>query len=56
MELKRHSNLFAFNNLIVLIVPYGIETLNKSKYASVVDDVLIVPYGIETCRSDEVER
>ncbi len=47
MELKRSCVPGCFSSLILLIVPYGIETLQawafmNSKF------LLIVPYGIET--------
>ena len=47
MELKRSSTLLAFKAPLLLIVPYGIETVIL-KYQSDTEGLLIVPYGIET--------
>ena len=47
MELKRSAMEQLFERLILLIVPYGIETsLVRFKLAG--NHLLIVPYGIET--------
>ena len=35
------------NSVVLLIVPYGIETLAREK-ANDLNKLLIVPYGIET--------
>ena len=47
MELKPYLSRGGYNIRIVLIVPYGIETL-ISDYLNQLTIVLIVPYGIET--------
>ena len=48
MELKRYE-LYSMNlHMVLLIVPYGIETgfCSSNRYAYI--ELLIVPYGIET--------
>ena len=47
MELKRKKNLYAAFRIILLIVPYGIETEESGKHVEKAE-LLIVPYGIET--------
>ena len=48
MELKRYNKLQSDNQCILLIVPYGIETLWKREQSFSRTTLLIVPYGIET--------
>ena len=48
MELKRGpSTVSTINCFILLIVPYGIETLSTKEFF-ISEELLIVPYGIET--------
>ena len=48
MELKQRTDRDNSEKRIVLIVPYGIETLFPGKLNGIPESVLIVPYGIET--------
>ena len=52
MELKRYRRALLFANCILLIVPYGIETVYGKPRLIRVVLLLIVPYGIETSVSD----
>ena len=36
--------------MVLLIVPYGIETLKAMTYLDLINHLLIVPYGIETLK------
>ena len=47
MELKPSWNNMESTTMLVLIVPYGIETREKAVSTRTIT-VLIVPYGIET--------
>ena len=47
MELKHNKITYKVSCVLVLIVPYGIET-PKDRYGNPDKNVLIVPYGIET--------
>ena len=47
MELKRVSNFTAKAGCLLLIVPYGIETMQGATMQPA-DLLLIIPYGIET--------
>mgnify|MGYP001493501190 CR=1 FL=1 len=47
MELKHGTNFIVWIHEILLIVPYGIETILPELKESTTD-LLIVPYGIET--------
>ena len=47
MELKQPKESNSGTGNEVLIVPYGIETVDKDALAAL-EAVLIVPYGIET--------
>ena len=47
MELKLPNSVNCLNVIILLIVPYGIETMEYAVIAAKFD-LLIVPYGIET--------
>ena len=47
MELKRVSTLYGLGDGILLIVPYGIETMQGATMQPA-DLLLIIPYGIET--------
>ena len=49
MELKPFTFMKALSFLLLLIVPYGIETEKVNEYTLSVNVLLIVPYGIETC-------
>ena len=52
MELKRSIRCWPKRTVCrVLIVPYGIETIDDIDYIVVCVKVLIVPYGIETLES-----
>ena len=48
MELKLHFGIFVQIEIILLIVPYGIETYQNNMKPAMRKDLLIVPYGIET--------
>ena len=48
MELKQYSTVQQRQQILVLIVPYGIETKQYVDLALSSKGVLIVPYGIET--------
>ena len=48
MELKRYKLVSGTLLDRVLIVPYGIETVDASHNLALFFKVLIVPYGIET--------
>ena len=48
MELKQETGARIDGALILLIVPYGIETVSNDTTATHVRTLLIVPYGIET--------
>ena len=48
MELKRQFNRTMTLVLILLIVPYGIETHVQRDISPEFTTLLIVPYGIET--------
>ena len=51
MELKRmRANLHFFKVRYLLIVPYGIETIEDGEVKPNQIKLLIVPYGIETKR------
>ena len=47
MELKPSNGASSPRSFILLIVPYGIETVQELSYRRS-QDLLIVPYGIET--------
>ena len=47
MELKQSNPHFPRGEVLLLIVPYGIETVVQRPETSV-HRLLIVPYGIET--------
>ena len=47
MELKLGDGVVHVLSLVILIVPYGIETYQYG-YCSYAEVILIVPYGIET--------
>ena len=47
MELKPGCIPFSSSQPILLIVPYGIETEDRSLHEGM-EPLLIVPYGIET--------
>ena len=51
MELKLISPIFFVQTYILLIVPYGIETITRYR-ADWSAWLLIVPYGIETLKED----
>ena len=48
MELKHHVRVYLVVQLILLIVPYGIETMSNFLNKETLQILLIVPYGIET--------
>ncbi len=48
MELKLSDTTEGTLKYSLLIVPYGIETVDGQKIHLAVEDLLIVPYGIET--------
>ena len=49
MELKHGTTTFASaSTMLLLIVPYGIETYQVYPELQLVCQLLIVPYGIET--------
>ena len=48
MELKLLYYIFSLRLVLLLIVPYGIETAPSVLYRYDVVYLLIVPYGIET--------
>ena len=47
MELKLGFSRIPCEDCNLLIVPYGIETTDKTRQAAIII-LLIVPYGIET--------
>ena len=51
MELKRLQDVLCGFHIILLIVPYGIETFCNTSQLLLCSWLLIVPYGIETCCS-----
>ena len=48
MELKLPFVVFSFSDGLLLIVPYGIETMKELINQFDLFELLIVPYGIET--------
>ena len=57
MELKHHSGIIRTEKpLYLLIVPYGIETVEHWLNTFQIYILLIVPYGIETKLFTEDER
>ena len=48
MELKLIQVLLYLLAIVLLIVPYGIETWNFASFSECTVILLIVPYGIET--------
>ena len=48
MELKLFEYIQQYGELVLLIVPYGIETFADRKQRPQQNVLLIVPYGIET--------
>ncbi len=48
MELKRNQITYTRRCVMLLIVPYGIETLHRTLQNLRCNELLIVPYGIET--------
>ena len=56
MELKHIRKPTFSYYLVLLIVPYGIETQNHCHCAMFVSLLLIVPYGIETLCTDLIRR
>ena len=52
MELKRISGIYNDDTDVLLIVPYGIETI-FSLASITVPSLLIVPYGIETTTNED---
>ena len=51
MELKRMRTSYRLKLQVLLIVPYGIETIDFHQ-AGISEVLLIVPYGIETKELD----
>ena len=47
MELKYYNNIYYKFSELLLIVPYGIEIIVRSKRLISAQKLLIVPYGIE---------
>ena len=48
MELKQAIAGLVKDDVLLLIVPYGIETCSHDAICEIFGNLLIVPYGIET--------